>query len=159
MRHSSPWPSKPSPSSIPRSFASACVPSSCRQRWRQRSQGLQHWAALIASGKADAFKETALLPEFITEVKKLRGKKQPRTAATDAVCWAVTLSLQAMGRHGDGQVGRGVPTAPSWQAEGLRSCGMVEQKSFGLTRRARGSPPYPACGVPPMIQPLGVERI
>lgn len=29
---------------------------------------LQHWADLISSGKADTFKETALLPEFLTDV-------------------------------------------------------------------------------------------
>lgn len=29
---------------------------------------LQHWADLIASGKADAHKETALLPDFITDI-------------------------------------------------------------------------------------------
>ena len=29
---------------------------------------LQHWADLIASGRADAFKETALLPEFLTDI-------------------------------------------------------------------------------------------
>jgi hypothetical protein len=28
---------------------------------------LQHWADLIASGKADTFKETALLPEFLND--------------------------------------------------------------------------------------------
>src|SRR5436305_12884697 len=29
---------------------------------------LQHWAALIASGRADDFKETALLPDFLTDI-------------------------------------------------------------------------------------------
>ena len=29
---------------------------------------LQHWTDLIASGRADAFKETALLPEFLTDI-------------------------------------------------------------------------------------------
>src|ERR1039458_1391588 len=29
---------------------------------------LQHWAGLIASGKADDFKETALLPDFLTDI-------------------------------------------------------------------------------------------
>src|ERR1035437_199393 len=29
---------------------------------------LQHWATLIASGRADDFKETALLPDFLTDV-------------------------------------------------------------------------------------------
>ena len=27
---------------------------------------VQHWATLIASGRADDFKETALLPDFLT---------------------------------------------------------------------------------------------
>src|ERR1035437_4080736 len=29
---------------------------------------LQHWADLIASGRADTFKETALLPDFVTDI-------------------------------------------------------------------------------------------
>ena len=29
---------------------------------------LQHWAGLIASGRADEFKETALLPDFLTDI-------------------------------------------------------------------------------------------
>jgi hypothetical protein len=29
---------------------------------------LQHWAELVASGRADDFKETALLPDFLTDV-------------------------------------------------------------------------------------------
>jgi hypothetical protein len=29
---------------------------------------LQHWAGLITSGRADAFKETALLPDFLTDI-------------------------------------------------------------------------------------------
>jgi hypothetical protein len=29
---------------------------------------LQHWAGLIASGRADDFKETALLPDFLSEL-------------------------------------------------------------------------------------------
>src|ERR1035437_6000899 len=29
---------------------------------------LQHWAGLIISGRADDFKETALLPDFLTDI-------------------------------------------------------------------------------------------
>ena len=29
---------------------------------------LQHWAGLISSGRADQFKETALLPDFLTDI-------------------------------------------------------------------------------------------
>src|SRR5437667_1907843 len=29
---------------------------------------LQHWAGLIGSGRADDFKETALLPDFLTDI-------------------------------------------------------------------------------------------
>ena len=29
---------------------------------------LQHWAGLISSGRADEFKETALLPDFLTDI-------------------------------------------------------------------------------------------
>jgi hypothetical protein len=30
---------------------------------------LQHWAQLISSGRADDFKETALLPDFLTVIQ------------------------------------------------------------------------------------------
>jgi hypothetical protein len=33
--------------------------------WRPK---LQHWAGLIASGRADDFKEIALLPDFLTDI-------------------------------------------------------------------------------------------
>jgi hypothetical protein len=29
---------------------------------------LQHWASLIASGRADQFKETESLPDFLTDI-------------------------------------------------------------------------------------------
>ena len=29
---------------------------------------LQHWAEIIVSGRADDFKETALLPDFLTDI-------------------------------------------------------------------------------------------
>jgi hypothetical protein len=29
---------------------------------------LQHWADLLASGRADELKETALLPDFLTDI-------------------------------------------------------------------------------------------
>ena len=47
---------------------------------------LKHWADRINSGEADKLKETALLPDFLTdtfvaEVKRIRGGKLPLTAA------------------------------------------------------------------------------
>ena len=35
------------------------------ENWQPK---LQHWASLIASGRADDFKETALLPDFLTDI-------------------------------------------------------------------------------------------
>ena len=37
----------------------------CVADWQPK---LQHWAGLIASGRADDFKETALLPDFLTDI-------------------------------------------------------------------------------------------
>jgi hypothetical protein len=37
------------------------------ERARHWQPKLQHWAGLIASGRADHFKETALLPDFLTD--------------------------------------------------------------------------------------------
>ena len=43
---------------------------------------LQHWADLIASGRADDFKETALLPDFLTDIVcGLLGYTGPAAAA------------------------------------------------------------------------------
>ena len=38
------------------------------ERARDWQPKLQHWAGLIASGRADDFKETALLPDFLTAI-------------------------------------------------------------------------------------------
>jgi hypothetical protein len=45
-----------------RSFS---LPESIQQAWQPK---LQQWAALIASGRADDFKETALLPDFLRDI-------------------------------------------------------------------------------------------
>jgi hypothetical protein len=54
-----------------------CHPEVLRQQVRsfnlpERVEGwqakLQHWSGLIASGRADDFKETALLPDFLTDI-------------------------------------------------------------------------------------------
>ena len=37
------------------------------ERVEQWQPKLQHWASLIASGRADDFKESALLPDFLTD--------------------------------------------------------------------------------------------
>jgi hypothetical protein len=38
------------------------------ERARDWQPKLQHWAGLIASGRADDFKETALLPDFLSDL-------------------------------------------------------------------------------------------
>ena len=37
----------------------------CAADWQPK---LDHWAGLIASGRADDFNETALLPDFLTDI-------------------------------------------------------------------------------------------
>lgn len=37
----------------------------CVADWQPK---LRHWAELISSGRADDFKETALLPDFLTDI-------------------------------------------------------------------------------------------
>jgi hypothetical protein len=41
-------------------------PFNLPERVKDWAPKLQHWADLIASGRADDFKETALLPDFLT---------------------------------------------------------------------------------------------
>lgn len=67
---------------------------------------LQHWASLIASGRADGFKETELLPDFLTDIFcGLLGYTGPAGPAEDH-----TLSrerhVEADGEFADAVLGR-----------------------------------------------------
>jgi hypothetical protein len=67
---------------------------------------LQHWASLITSGQADTLKETALLPEFLTDIfGALLGYTGPATAAA-----SYTLSrethVEVDGQFADAALGR-----------------------------------------------------
>jgi hypothetical protein len=67
---------------------------------------LQHWAGLIASGRADDFKETALLPDFLTDIFcGLLGYMGPAGAA-DAFTFSRERHVEVDGKVADGVVGR-----------------------------------------------------
>ena len=55
---------------------------------------LQHWAGLIASGRADDFKETALLPDFLADIfcGRLGSIEPARALATESLKLERTLS-------------------------------------------------------------------
>lgn len=67
---------------------------------------LQHWANLIASGKADTFKETALLPEFITDIfGQLLGYTGP-AGAGDSFTLLRETHVEVDGQFADAALGR-----------------------------------------------------
>jgi hypothetical protein len=67
---------------------------------------LQHWADLISSGKADTFKETALLPEFLTDVfGQLLGYTGP-AAAGDSFTLLRETHVEVDGQFADAALGR-----------------------------------------------------
>src|SRR5664279_6286689 len=67
---------------------------------------LQHWAALITSGRADAFKETALLPDFLTGIFcGLLGYTGPAEAA-DAYTLSRERHVEVDGEFADAVLGR-----------------------------------------------------
>jgi hypothetical protein len=66
-----------------------------------------HWAGLIASGRADDFKETALLPDFLTEIFcGLLGYTGPASAA-DTFTFSRERHVEVDGKLAD---------VPSWAA-------------------------------------------
>jgi hypothetical protein len=72
---------------------------------------LQHWANLITSGQSDTFKETALLPEFLTDIfGGLLGYTGPAQSAA-----SYTLSrethVEVDGQFADAALGRFTPTS------------------------------------------------
>ena len=67
---------------------------------------LQHWADLITSGRADTFKETALLPDFLTDIFcGLLGYTGP-AATADAYTLSRERHVEVDGKVADAVLGR-----------------------------------------------------
>ena len=67
---------------------------------------LQHWAGLIASGRADDFKETALLPDFLSDIFcGLLGYTGPAEAA-DTYTLSRERHVEVDGKFADAVLGR-----------------------------------------------------
>ncbi|MGO8929945.1 MAG: hypothetical protein ACLQU3_24010 [Limisphaerales bacterium] len=67
---------------------------------------LQHWAGLITSGRADQFKETALLPDFLTDIFcGLLGYTGPAEAA-DTYTLSRERHVEVDGKFADAVLGR-----------------------------------------------------
>jgi hypothetical protein len=67
---------------------------------------LQHWADLISSGRADEFKETALLPDFLTDIFcGLLGYTGPAEAA-DTYTLSRERHIEVDGEFADAVLGR-----------------------------------------------------
>ena len=67
---------------------------------------LQHWAELIASGRADDFKETDLLPDFITDIFcNLLGYTRPAGPA-DTFTLSRETHVEVDGKFADAVLGR-----------------------------------------------------
>ncbi|HWW02672.1 MAG TPA: hypothetical protein VNZ64_23435 [Candidatus Acidoferrum sp.] len=67
---------------------------------------LQHWASLIASGSADDFKETALLPDFLRDiVSGLLGYTGPAGSA-DTYTLSRERHVKVDGKFADAVLGR-----------------------------------------------------
>ena len=74
----------------------------------QAQPKLQHWADLISSGKADTFKETALLPDFITDIFcGLLGYVGPANADANGTFTLLREThVEVDGRSADAALGR-----------------------------------------------------
>jgi hypothetical protein len=67
---------------------------------------LQHWAGLIASGRADDFKETALLPDFLADIFcGLLGYAGP-AASADTFTFSRERHVEVDGKVADAVLGR-----------------------------------------------------
>jgi hypothetical protein len=67
---------------------------------------LQHWAGLIASGRADDFRETALLPDFLTDIFcGLLGYTAP-AESPDTFTFSRERHVEADGKVADAVLGR-----------------------------------------------------
>lgn len=83
---------------------------------------LQHWADLITSGRADTFKETALLPEFISDIFfQLLGYTGP-AGATDTFTLSRETHVVVDGQQADAVLGR-------FDSEGAKFVVALEGKS------------------------------
>src|ERR1051326_5815860 len=105
------------------------------ERLTDRQPKLQHWAGLIASGRADDFKETALLPDFLTDIFcGLLGYMGPAGAA-DAFTFSRERHVEVDGKVADGVVGR-------FQKDREEFVAVLERKGAGhpLDRRFAGPP-------------------
>jgi hypothetical protein len=70
---------------------------------------LNHWAELIASGRADALKETALLPEFLSDIfVTLLGYTGP-AGPTDIFTLQRETHVEVDGQFADAVLGRFSP--------------------------------------------------
>jgi hypothetical protein len=86
---------------------------------------LQHWASLISSGRADEFNETALLPEFLSDVFcGLLGYTGPA-----GVGGYYTLSRE---RHGGGREGRGCSAGPVRPFAGRRMSAVDQAYRYAI---------------------------
>ena len=67
---------------------------------------LQHWASLIATGRADHLKETALLPDFLTDIFcGLLGYTGP-AGTTDMYTLSRERHVEVDGKFADAMLGR-----------------------------------------------------
>ena len=68
---------------------------------------LQHWAELIETGRGDTFKETALLPECITDIfGQLLGYTGPAGRPTDTFTLSRETHVEVDGQFADAALGR-----------------------------------------------------
>ncbi len=75
-------------------------------RVAQLQPALKHWADLIASGKADKFKETDLLPDFLTEFFcNLLGYTRP-AGPSDTYTLSRETHVEVDGKFADAALGR-----------------------------------------------------
>ena len=100
---------------------------------------LQHWADLITSGRADDFKETALLPDFLTDIFcGLLGYTGPAEAA-DTYTLSRERHVEVDGKFADAVAG----PLPEGQ---------------GAIRRRPGRQGHPRSAGPPVCRAAHVRR-
>src|ERR1022692_4437492 len=81
---------------------------------------LQHWAGLIASGRADDFKETALLPDFLTDIFcGLLGYTGP-AESPDVFTFSRERHVEVDGKVADAVLGRFPKNIWAVAVKGLR---------------------------------------
>ena len=96
---------------------------------------LQHWAGLITSGRADDFKETTLLPDFLTDIFcGLLGYTGPAGSA-DTFTLSRERHVEVGGKVADAVLGRfgsrkGAGRGVSPKRPCLRECGRLGEASL-----------------------------